>query len=299
MNCEEAINLMDGYLDRELDPITNQEIERHLRDCRGCEQAYEAQRALVHAIGSAAPYYKAPAGLRQRIQSSLRDEIGAKATHKGTRGSQVLRRRKQPELRSVLFGTPWNWLKLFSGRDSATLTISPALIAEAGLVFVVAIIFAAIIVSNVAPVLRRPGADQFLATQLIASHVRSLMVNHLTDVASSDQHTVKPWLDTKLDFAPAVVDLAGEGFPLVGGRLDYLDNKTVAALVYQRRKHFINLFVWPATPNASKAQKTMTHQGYHLLHWVDSDFNYWAVSDVSDSDLQAFKQAFKEQTARH
>src|SRR6266487_4029475 len=163
MNCEEAINLMDGYLDRELDPITNQEIERHLRDCRGCEQAYEAQRALVRAIGSAAPYYKAPAELRQRIQSSLRKEIGAKATRNGTRGSQILRTRKPPEPRPVLFGTPWNWLSL------------------AGLGLAAAIIFAVMIVSNLAPQLRRPGADQFLATQLIASHVRSLMVNHLTD----------------------------------------------------------------------------------------------------------------------
>jgi anti-sigma factor RsiW len=276
MNCEEAINLIDGYVDGELDPVTNQEIERHLRGCRGCAQAYEAQRALVRAIGNAAPYYKAPAELRQQIQSSLRSEIGAKATRNGTRGSQVLRTRKQAEPRAVLFGMPWNWLALAA-----------------------AIILAAIVVSSLLPQLRAPKADQFLATQLIAGHVRSLMAEHLTDVASSDQHTVKPWLDTKLDFAPAVADLAGEGFPLVGGRLDYLDNKAVAALVYQRRKHFINLFVWPASADASKAQKKMTRQGYHLLHWVDSDFNYWAVSDVSDNDLQAFKQAFEEQTARH
>jgi len=281
MNCEEAINLMDGYLDGELDPITNQEIERHLRDCSDCEHAYAAQRAVVRAIGSAAPYYKAPAELRERIQSSLRNEIGAKATRNGTRGGQVVRTRKQPEPRAVLFGMPWNSLSL------------------AGLGLAAAIIFAAIIFSNLAPRLQRSGAEQFLATQLIASHVRSLMANHLTDVASSDQHTVKPWLDTKLDFAPAVVDLGGEGFPLIGGRLDYLDNKTVAALVYQRRKHFINLFVWPAASGAAITPKAISRQGYQLLHWVDADFNYWAVSDVSDNDLQAFKQAFEKQTARH
>src|SRR6266508_2931848 len=280
MNCEEAINLMDGYLDGELDPITNQEIERHLRDCSDCEHAYAAQRAVVRANGSAAPY-KAPAELRERIQSSLRNEIGAKATRNGTRGGQVVRTRKQPEPRAVLFGMPWNSLSL------------------AGLGLAAAIIFAAIIFSNLAPRLQRSGAEQFLATQLIASHVRSLMANHLTDVASSDQHTVKPWLDTKLDFAPSVVDLAGEGFPLIGGRLDYLDNKTVAALVYQRRKHFINLFVWPAASGAAITPKAISRQGYQLLHWVDADFNYWAVSDVSDNDLQAFKQAFEKQTARH
>jgi len=128
--------------------------------------------------------------------------------------------------------------------------------------------------------------------------VRSLMANHLTDVASSDQHTVKPWLDAKLDFAPVVVDLSSEGFPLVGGRLDYLDNRPVAALVYQRRKHFINLFVWPAESGSANADKRITRQGYQLLHWVDSDFNYWAVSDVSDNDLQAFKQVFEKQLPR-
>jgi anti-sigma factor RsiW len=147
--------------------------------------------------------------------------------------------------------------------------------------------------------LQRPGADQFLATQLIASHVRSLMANHLTDVASSDQHTVKPWLDAKLDFAPPVVDLSSEGFPLVGGRLDYLDNRPVATLVYQRRKHFINLFVWPAASDSAKTTKAITHQGYQLLHWADPDFNYWAVSDVNANDLQTFKQQFEVQTSHH
>jgi anti-sigma factor (TIGR02949 family) len=281
MNCEEATKLMDGYLDGELDPITNQEIERHLRDCRGCDQAYEAQRALVRAIGSAALYHKAPMELRQRIQSSLRNEIGAKATRNSTRGSQVMQTKKQPEPGAALFGMPWNWLGL------------------SGLGLAAAIIFAAIIFSNLAPQLRRPGADEFLATQLIASHVRSLMANHLSDVASSDQHTVKPWLDTKLDFAPPVADLSNKGFPLVGGRLDYLDNRPVAALIYQRRKHFINLFVWPVESNAAKGTETISRQGYQLLHWVNSDFNYWAVSDVSEADLQGFKQSFEQQVPPH
>jgi anti-sigma factor RsiW len=162
-----------------------------------------------------------------------------------------------------------------------------------------AVILAAVLALNLAPRLQRPGADQFLATQLIASHVRSLMANHLTDVASSDQHTVKPWLDTKVDFAPPVVDLSNEGFPLVGGRLDYLDNRPVAALVYQRRKHFINLFVWPAAAGADGAIKAMSRQGYQLLHWADSDFNYWAVSDVNANDLQTFKQQFEGQMSHH
>src|SRR5216110_87135 len=281
MNCEEAIKLMDGYWDGELDPITNQAIEQHLRSCRNCEQAYETHGALVRAIGSAAPYYKAPAELRERIQSSLREEIAERPTRNVVRDVRQVFRRNQPELRTSLWGTPWSW---------------PGL---AGLGVAAAIIFAAIITLNLVPRLQRPGADQFLATQLIASHVRSLMANHLTDVASSDQHTVKPGLDAKLDFAPPVVDLSSEGFPLIGGRLDYLDNRPVAALVYGRRKHFINLFIWPTAADATRAPKTMTRQGYQLLHWADSEINYWAVSDVIIDDLQTFKQQFEARTSRH
>ncbi len=281
MNCEEAIKLMDGYLDGALDPITSQTIEQHLRECRKCDQAYKTHGSLIRAIGNATPYYKAPTELRERIQSSLREEIAERPMQNAVRDVRQVFRRNQPELRTSLWGTPWNWLGL------------------AGLGVAAAIIFAAIITLNLVPRLQRPGADQFLATQLIASHVRSLMANHLTDVASSDQHTVKPWLDAKLDFAPPVVDLAGEGFPLVGGRLDYLDNRTVAALVYQRRKHFINLFVWPGEAGATRPTMAMSHQGYQLLHWADPDFNYWAVSDVSANDLQTFKQQFAAQTPHH
>jgi anti-sigma factor RsiW len=171
---------------------------------------------------------------------------------------------------------PWNWLALAA-----------------------AIALAAFVASSFLPKLRQPGADQFLATELIASHVRSLMADHLTDVASSDQHTVKPWLDVKLDFAAPVVDLLGDGFPLIGGRLDYLDNHSVAALVYQRRKHFINLFIWPTTPADSKEQKMVEREGYHLVHWADGDFTYWAVSDVSVGDLQTFQRSFEQQVPPH
>src|ERR1700682_978271 len=278
MNCEEATKLMDGYLDGELDPITSQPIEQHWRHCRNCEQTYETHGSLIHAIGNATPYYKAPAELRERIQSSLRKEIVERSKGSGSvpRDVQPLIAKKRPEPQTILLGTSWNWLALAA-----------------------AIIFAAIIGWNLLPRLQRPEADQFLATQLIASHVRSLMANHLTDVASSDQHTVKPWLDAKLDFAPAVVDLSSEGFPLVGGRLDYLDKRPVAALVYQRRKHFINLFVWPAGAGADRTMKEISHQGYQLLHWLDSEFSYWAVSDISAKELQEFEQLFEKQIASH
>jgi len=276
MTCDEAIKLMDGYLDGELDPITNQAIEQHLRACHSCDRAYKTHDSLIRAIGNATPYYKAPAGLRERIQSSLREEMAERPTHSVARDVQPLFSGRQPQPRTIPWETSWNWLALAA-----------------------AVIFAAIIAWNLVPRLQRPGADQFLATQLIASHVRSLMANHLADVASSDQHTVKPWLDAKLDFAPAVVDLSQKGFPLIGGRLDYLDNRPVAALIYQRRKHFINLFVWPAGSDAARSTKTMTRQGYQLSHWIHSDLNYWAVSDINEKELQEFKQLFEEQIVPH
>jgi anti-sigma factor RsiW len=277
MNCEEATELMDGYLDGELDPITSQAIEQHLQDCHNCEQAYKAHTALTHAISGGAPYYKAPRGLRERIQSSLREEIAEQPVRTVAPDARPQSATKQPEPRSILFGPSWNWLALAA-----------------------VIVFAAIIAWNLLPGLRRPDAEQFLATQLIASHVRSLMANHLADVPSSDQHTVKPWLDAKLDFAPPVVDLTSAGFPLIGGRLDYLDNRPVAALIYQRRKHFINLFVWPASDASRRTSaKEISRQGYHLLHWIEGDFNYWAVSDVNKEDLENFQRLFEEQIAAH
>ena len=276
MNCEEAAKLMDGYLDGELDPITSQTVEQHLRDCRKCEEAFEVETAMAHAIGQAAPYYKAPPELRERIQVSLREAVGAPTSRAATGNDSFPVRRPEAVRRGAFFETPWNWLALAA-----------------------AIALAAIVASSFLPKVRQPGADQFLATELIASHVRSLMADHLTDVASSDQHTVKPWLDVKLDFAAPVVDLSSDGFPLIGGRLDYLDNHSVAALVYQRRKHFINLFIWPTTPLDGKEQKIVERDGYHLVQWADSDFTYWAVSDVSVGDLQTFQRSFGQQVPPH
>ena len=133
-------------------------------------------------------------------------------------------------------------------------------------------------------------ANNVLANEVLASHLRSLMAGHLTDIGSTDQHTVKPWFDGKLDFSPLVIDLTAQGFPLIGGRLDYLDNRPIAALVYQRRKHFINVFTWPITSDdgSKTAEVSLNLQGYQLFHWVQGDMNYWAVSDIAASDLQDF-----------
>jgi anti-sigma factor RsiW len=140
----------------------------------------------------------------------------------------------------------------------------------------------------------RDTSEQTLLAALTDSHVRSLMGTHLTDVISSDQHTVRPWFEGKLDFAPPVPDLSGQGFPLVGGRIEYIDGRSMAALVYERRKHFINLFVWPAPVGKEEAKGERPQRGYNIVRWHAAGMNYWAVSEIAEDDLRKFAVAFSE-----
>jgi anti-sigma factor RsiW len=133
-----------------------------------------------------------------------------------------------------------------------------------------------------------------LAGQLVAGHIRALQPGHLEDVVSTDQHTVKPWFDGRLDFAPPVRDFAAEGFPLKGGRLDYLDGRPVAALVYQRDKHIIDVFVWPESAVVPHLASNTAVQGYNVVHWSAEGMNFWALSDLERGQLDDFAALWRK-----
>lgn len=145
----------------------------------------------------------------------------------------------------------------------------------------------------VALIVPRPHTD--LEQELVSEHIRSLMASHITDVTTSDQHTVKPWFSGRLDFSPPVVDLASEGFALAGGRLDYIAGRSVAALVYKRREHLINLFIWPAEKGelgVEQAQSSVNN-GYNVLRWSSNGMTFWAISDLDSAELQEFMHRFR------
>ena len=158
------------------------------------------------------------------------------------------------------------------------------------LMFATGAAFAALIVAGAFFQTTWTARGNTIVDQVVANHVRSLLAAHLVDVVSSDQHTVKPWFDGKIDFAPMVRDLSANGFPLVGGRLDYLDSKTIVALVYQRNKHPINLFITPAPTNRNSSPTAITRRGYNVLSWTNNGMNYWAVSDLNEAELRQFAE---------
>jgi anti-sigma factor RsiW len=139
----------------------------------------------------------------------------------------------------------------------------------------------------------RPSSEELLTQEVVSNHIRSLMVDHLADIPSSDQHTVKPWFNGKLDFSPPVSDLAKDGFILIGGRLEYLSNRPVAALVYQRDKHVINLFVWPSEETTESNSAVKTRQGYHVIDRANSGMQFWAISDLEENQLAEFIELAK------
>lgn len=239
-----------AYLDGELDALGAARFERHLAACARCQAALSGDRAVRAALGDAGLYAPATAGLRSRIGRALDAEAKGRPA-------------RAPALRRQ---APW-WAGL-----AAALALG---VAAGALVF---------------PGLGRPKGEAAMASQVVDAHVRSLQPGHLTDVASTDRHTVKPWFAGRIDFAPPVEDLAAEGFPLTGGRLDVIGGRPVAALAYARRQHVINVFVWPGTP-AESGPDTGTLRGYSWRRFAARGMTFWAVTDAAPADLEALARA--------
>lgn len=258
MNCERTRVLLGAHLDGELDPVNDRELQEHLRECPHCLNAASSHKAMQRMLRSAATYHRAPAGLQARVRAGLR-------------GESFTERQPVRHIEETSHATwrLWRW---------------PAFAATTAAVLVALWIGSA--------VTARRAASEFLAEEVVSAHVRSLEGQHLMDIPSSDQHTVKPWFDGKVDFAPPVHDLAAEGFPLLGGRLDYVAGHPAAALVFQRNKHFINVFVWPSAAGIAPTGAPVERRGYNLVWWQRGDLTFCAVSDLNRAELTGFSSSY-------
>ena len=254
MNCDDARVLMHGHLDGELDLAGDLEVQRHIEECPRCVSEYAALRAMRTRLKDEAFRFEAPAALKERIRRAIPASPPSRAgAYPSRRGTWVPR--------AIRFAVP--------------------------------MAIGAMLALIVAPRTIGPALNQRLASEVVASHVRSLMAAHLMDVASTDQHTVKPWFNGKLDFSPPVNDFAKDGFPLVGGRLDYIDGRPVAALVYQHGKQVINVFMWPTAGDATSAERIETEHGYHVEQLTVAGMNCWVVSDLNQQELDRFARLIR------
>ncbi len=254
MTHDQYLDLLSAYIDGELADAA--ELETHLATCGSCSARLAQYRQLSATVGDSLRRQTsdepAPAALRERVAALV---SAADATA----------------------ASPW----VTRQRPRRQWRIGTGALAAAAAILLVAV------------GVRLGGGtstgSDAIAREVLDSHIRSMAGDeaHLMDVVSTDQHTVKPWYEGKLDFAPTVNDFSAQGFPLLGARVDYVDGHRAAALVYGRRQHKINLYEWPAATGARDAiPASELRLGYSVLHWTHAGMEYWAVSDVNPADLQ-------------
>jgi anti-sigma factor RsiW len=251
MTCEESEVLLHALIDGELDAGHAREIEAHLAACPTCTAKLEAFGAMREAMAVAHLKEAAPAHLRRRIDAAI----------------------PAPTTRVVGLGKSWQttWRTFFGG-----FSIGTALSAAVAASLVIAVF--------------RDDQNQQITSEIVSAHLRSLQAHHLTDVETSDRHTVKPWFNGKIDVSPPVIDLTAQGFTLIGGRLDYIDGKEVASVVYRRREHVINLFVAQSLGTEHAIAASETRHGFNVRHWTEGGLDFWAVSDINAGELDEFCQ---------
>jgi anti-sigma factor RsiW len=268
MNCAEAALLIAPYADGEVDGLRKRAIERHLRDCAKCAAEHEEIVALRTRLRAEVPYFAATPGLRERVRAA------------------VAQTPVPPPRRPASLLRPRDWFARGSRGGYALANARPAhdqwrWVSGGALAGCAATLTAFVLGTAVLDW----RADRDLVAQAVATHVRATLDKDLIAVASSDQHTVKPWLSARLDYSPPVLDLAKDGFPLVGGRLDTLEKRPCATLVYRYRNHMIDVFV---RPESSDAPAMRTMRGFNVAHARGAGWDWLAVSDVSSDVLAHF-----------
>jgi mycothiol system anti-sigma-R factor len=261
MQCDDARLLIHAYLDNELDAGDSVRLTRHLAECPACARELERHAGLKDLLQRAKPERAIPEALRARVLATLPLTPSDQAAFQPFRSRPPMRR--------------WRALP-------AALAASALLLLGGGF-----------------GVVWQQHASELatLTADVVSNHVRSLQPQHLTDVLTSDRHTVKPWFDGKLDFSPQVRDLDAAGFVLVGGRLDVLHGRRVAAIVYRRRLHAINLFQWPESESDSTPSSVDAGDGYTTTHWTQDGMAYWAISNLDRAEMGSFATAFRTSPA--
>jgi anti-sigma factor RsiW len=264
MNCSEAEILIHALIDGELDAGHTRDIEAHVATCADCGKKLADFRAMRAAMAAATLKDAAPPHLRARIAAALPANAARPVSAPAPTTPAAVVALDRPRFNRRFFVGGFALGTALSGAIAATLVLG----------------------------VLRDDQEQRLAGDVVSAHLRSLQPGHLTDVETSDQHTVKPWFNGKLDMAPPVVDLTAQGFTLIGGRLDDVNGETVAAIVYRRRNHVINLFVAGGAAGKAAGPAAMARHGFNIRHWTDGGLDFWAVSDINATELAEFEERF-------
>jgi anti-sigma factor RsiW len=253
------LDRLSAHVDGELDAGEALDVAAHLANCEACAAEYTLLLSTVELMRQNLPPLRAPNALRERVVAAIREPVAPRE----------------------------NPLRTFSAPRSLR-----AWAAAAAVVVMFGVAY------GIGARTSSPSSGS-TADAMLTAHVRSLQPGHLTDVVSTDQHTVKPWFTGKLDFSPAVPRLESDGFPLVGGRLDYVGNRAVAALVYQRRAHIINVLTYPSESAATVAPHLESRRGYQIANWSAGGMAYWVVSDLNADELRTFCSLMRDADVAH